>query len=122
MAATSSFLNQAGRLELTNSVFSAFSTFCMGTFAIHNTIINQIDKFRKHCLWRGADINAQQRPKAAWIGVGRSKEEGGLGVLNLKTQNEALLLKHLFKFFNKEAIPWVSLVSKSYYSSGILPP
>jgi len=103
-------------------MFLAFPTFYMGTFAIHNTVINQIDKFRKHCLWRGADINAQQRPKAAWTGVCRSKEEGGLGVLNLKTQNEALLLKHLFKFFNKEDIPWVSLVSKSYYSSGILPP
>jgi len=65
LAVTSSFLNQVGRLKLTNSVFSAFPTFCMGTFAIHNTVINQIDKFRKHCLWRGADINAQQRPKAA---------------------------------------------------------
>lgn len=85
LAATSTFLNQAGRLELTNSVFSAFPTFCMGTFALHVTVISQIDKFRKHCLWRGADINAKQRPKAAWTGVCRSKDEGGLGVLNLRT-------------------------------------
>lgn len=101
LAATSTFLNQAGRLQLTNSVFSAFPTFCMSTFAIHNTVISQIDKFRKLCLWRGADINANQRPKAAWTTVCKSKEEGGLGVINLKTQNEALLLKHLSKFFNK---------------------
>jgi hypothetical protein len=50
LVATSSFLNQVGTLELTNSVFSAFPTFYMGTFAIHNTVINQIDKFRKHCF------------------------------------------------------------------------
>ena len=50
LAATSTFLNQAGRLQLTNSVFSAFPTFCMSTFAIHNTVISQIDKFRKLCL------------------------------------------------------------------------
>ena len=53
--------------------------------------------------------------------VCRSKEEGGLGVLNIKTQNEALLLKHLHKFFNKEDVPWVSLVWEKYYSNGRLP-
>lgn len=52
--------------------------------------------------------------------VCKSKEEGGLGVLNLKTQSEALLLKHLNKFFNKEDIPWVSLVWESYYDSDTL--
>jgi len=54
-------------------------------------------------------------------GVCRSKEEGGLGVLNLKTQNEALLLKHLYKFFNKEDILWGSLIWESYYEIGNLP-
>lgn len=41
------------------------------------------------------------------------KKEGGLGVLNLKTQNEALLLKYLHKFFNKADIPWVNLYGKN---------
>lgn len=121
LAATSSFLNQAGRLQLTNSVFFAFPTFCMSTFALHNTVIEQIDKFRKLCLWRGADLNANQRPKAAWTSVCKSKDEGGLGVINLKTHNEALLLKHLMKFFNREDIPWVSLIWEKYYETGNLP-
>jgi hypothetical protein len=42
-------------------------------------------------------------------------------VLDLKTQNEALLLKHLMKFFNKEDIPWVALVWEYYYENGCLP-
>ena len=67
----------------------------MSTFAVHNTVIEQIHKFRKLCLWRGADLNARQRPKVAWVDVCKSKSEGGLGVIHLKTQNEALLLKHL---------------------------
>jgi hypothetical protein len=121
LAATSTFLNQAGRLELTNSVFSAFPTFCMSTFAVHNTVIEQIDTFRKLCLWRGTDVNARQRPKAAWVDVCKSKSEGGLGVIDLKTQNEALLLKQLMKFFNKEDIPWVALIWESYYEAGSLP-
>ena len=42
-------------------------------------------------------------------------------MINLKTQNEALLLKHLNNFFNKEDIPWVSLIWESYYDSDNLP-
>lgn len=122
LAATSTFLNQAGRLQFTNSVFSAFPTFYMSTFAIHDTVISQIDMFKKLCLWRGANINANQRPKAAWTATCKSKEEGVIGVINLKTQNEALLLKHLSKFFNKKDIPWVSLIWESYYEPDKLPP
>jgi hypothetical protein len=36
--------------------------------------------------------------------VCQSKKEGGLGVLNLRTQNEALFLKNMDKFFNKKDI------------------
>lgn len=32
------------------------------------------------------------------------KQEGGLGVINLKKHNEALLLKNLKKFYNKKDI------------------
>lgn len=73
-------------------------------------MVEQIDKFRKLCLWRGADFNAKQRPKATWTNVCKSKEQGGLGVLDLKTQNEALVLKHLHKFLNKTDTPWVALI------------
>ena len=73
LAATSIFLNQAGRLEVTNSIFSALPTFSMSTFLLHQIVIDQIDKFRKLCLWRGADVNAKQKPMAAWPMVCREK-------------------------------------------------
>ena len=71
----------------------------MCTFLLPKTIIDQIDKYRKHYLWCG--INARNSPKAAWNMFCLPKEEGGLGVLNLKTQNEALMMKNLHKFYNK---------------------
>ena len=50
------------------------------------------------------------------------KEEGGLGVLNLKTENEALLLKNLHKFYNKVENSWVRLIwEKKHYGNGKLP-
>jgi len=81
LSSISSFLNQAGRLELTNAVFTSLPTFFMCSLELPKTIIKQIDKFRKHCLWRGADINAKKPPKAAWEMVCKPKEEGGLGVI-----------------------------------------
>jgi hypothetical protein len=39
----------------------------------------------------------------------------------IRIQNEALLLKNLHKFFNKENIPWVQLIWEKYYKNGKLP-
>lgn len=106
LAYTSAFLSQAGRLEITNSIFTAFPMFFMSTFHLHKIVIKKVDNYRKHSLWRGADIHDRKPSKAAWELVCLPKDEGGLGVLNLQTQNEALLLKNLHKFDNRIDIPW----------------
>jgi hypothetical protein len=67
----------------------------MCTLALPKTVIQRIDKFRKHCLWRGNDINARKPPKAAWKMVCKTKEERGLGVIDIEQQNKALLMKNL---------------------------
>jgi hypothetical protein len=38
-----------------------------------------------------------------------------LGVLNMKTQNQALLFIFLDKLYNKREIPWVQLIWTDYY-------
>ena len=106
---------------MVNSVLTALPTFYMCTFSLHVTIREQIDKYRKYCLWRGFDENNRVNAKAAWTLVTTPKEEGGLGVLDLKTQNEALLIKNLHKFFNKLDLPWVKLMLEKYYNNGKLP-
>jgi hypothetical protein len=85
LVSTSLFLSQAGRLQLTNFVLTALPTFAMNTFLLHVTVREQIDKYRKNCLWRGLDENNIINAKAAWPLVTKPKSEGGLGVLDLKT-------------------------------------
>lgn len=80
-----------------------------------------VDTYRIYLLWRGSDINAKKVPLAAWEMVCRPKKEGGLGVLQLSTQNDALLMKYLHKFYNRADLPWVHLVWDSYYNNGKLP-
>jgi hypothetical protein len=51
----------------------------------------------------------------------KHKKEGGLGIINLKCQNNAPLLKNLHNFFNKANCPWVDLIWNNYYPNGTLP-
>jgi hypothetical protein len=50
-------------------------------------------------LWRGSSINAK-KPLEAWKMVSKPKLKGVLGVLNLRLQNEVLLMKNLHNFVN----------------------
>lgn len=121
LVSTSLLLSQAGKLQMTNAIFSSLPTFFMSTFQLHSTVREQVDKYRKHCLWRGSNENNRINAKTSWPMATRAKEEGGLGVLDLKTQNEALLLKNFHKFFNKADIPWVKLIWEKHYNNDKLP-
>ena len=107
------FLSEAGRLQMTNAVFTSLPMFHLGTYLLPKTVIDQIDKYRKHCFWRGSNINAKGPPKAAWKIICLPK--GGPGVLNLKTQNEALVLK----IFINSLIKWI-LPRCNWYGRNII--
>lgn len=55
----------------------------------------------------------------AWPNVMKLKEKGGLGVLNIRLQNDALLMKQLHKFYNNADIPWVKLIQNKYYQGRV---
>jgi hypothetical protein len=95
LISTSKFLSQVGRLQMTNDVLSALPTFHLCTSKMHMTVLKKIDKYRKYCLWRGVDINTKTPPKAVWEMVRLPKKDGGLGVLQLESHNDALLIKNL---------------------------
>jgi hypothetical protein len=115
LSASSVYLSYSGRLQLVNSVISSLPTYYMCTLSLPKTVIEVIDKFRKNCLWRGSDANAKGYNLVAWEMVIFPKDKGGLGVKDLYMQNDALLLKHLHKFYNKVDVPWVRLIWKAYY-------
>jgi hypothetical protein len=83
--------------------------------------MQQIDRYRKHCLGVG-DINRKGSYLAAWDLACKPKEDGGLGIVDLRAQNSALLLKFLNKFYNHVNIPWVSLTWSKYYRNNYIPP
>ena len=110
------FLNYGGKLEMVKSVLASLPNFFMCTLDVPISIKEQIVKYMRHCLWRKKNTDVQARGSAlvAWKKICRPKDQGGLGVLNLQVQNNALLLKNLDKFFNHHDIPWVNLIWTSY--------
>jgi hypothetical protein len=66
-----------------------------------------IDRARRHCIWRGSDVNAKGKSLVAWKKTTKLKNKGGRGIINLRSQNDALLLKNLDKKSTAKKIsPW----------------
>jgi len=66
-------------------------------------------------------VSGKTKSVVAWRKVVKPKRKGGLGVVDLEAQNEALLLKHLEKFYYRKEIPWVDLVWNSHYQNNLVP-
>lgn len=109
LSGVSKFLSYQGRLILVNLVFSALPTFYMCSLKLPPQVVKQIDVYRKHRLWSKGDINRKGACLAAWEIACKPKEQGGLGIIDISQQNDALLMKFLDKFFNKAPLPWVTL-------------
>jgi hypothetical protein len=50
---------------MVNSVLSSLATYCMCSIKVPVTIFQQVDKYRRHFLWRGGDLNSKKPPLPA---------------------------------------------------------
>ena len=78
LSGVTKFLSYHGKLTLVNSVFSALLTYYMYSLIIPPAVIQQIDKFKKHCSWSKGDIHRRGTCPAAWEPMCRKKDEGDL--------------------------------------------
>jgi hypothetical protein len=101
---------------MVNFVLSSLPTFYMCAIKVPIDILNQIDKYRRHCLWRSGDVDSKKNSTSSMEDGNKIQNERRFGVINLSLQNDAMLLKTLHKFFNKACLPWVHLLWNQYYS------
>jgi hypothetical protein len=75
------FLNYGGKLELVKSVLSSLPIFYMCCLEILVTILEQMVKYMRHCLWRKKNQEVQARGNAliSWDKVCKPKNRGDLG-------------------------------------------
>lgn len=105
LSSCASYLSYGGRLTMINSVLSLLPTFYICSLKLPVCVIEQIDKYQRNCLWRRSESDNHGPALVAWNKVCKPKNPGGLGVLNLKVQNEAFLTKNLHKFFTYANFP-----------------
>jgi hypothetical protein len=119
LSACSTWLSYSGRLQMVNSAITLITTYAMCTIKLSKEVIENIDRAHKQCLWRGNTPDKKGGNLVALPVVQLPKDKGGLGVINLRLQNDALLMKHLSKFYNKVDVPWVRLVWSKYYTNRV---
>jgi hypothetical protein len=119
LTSTAIWLTYGGRVTFINSALSPLIIYALCVLKIPLQIIEFIDRARRHCLWRKTeDRDEKTYSLVAWDLVCQPKNKGGLGIMDLKVQNQGLLLKFLHKFFNKQDVPWVMVIWDKYYSEG----
>ncbi|WMV18045.1 hypothetical protein MTR67_011430 [Solanum verrucosum] len=102
----SQYLSLGGRVTLINSVLDALPTYMMSVFH---------DAIRRNFLWQGnCDPNNHKFHLVKWDQVILSKKEGGLGIRNLKIQNQSLLMKWLWRFASQEQALWKETIKARF--------
>lgn len=114
-------MTYSGRLVHLKAIVAALPIFVMCSIRVPYTILDHFEKSGRSFLWYGNGINKQGKCLVKWETVCLPMKAGGLGVLDLRKQNRALLVKFLYKFFNKHDIPWVEMIWDTYYRDGSVP-
>lgn len=104
-------LNTAGRAVLVNAVLSSLPTYLMGAMILPPGVRDAIDAKRRAFLWIGSDRATGAQCLVAWEQVCAMKEDGGLGIRRLDTQNAALLLKLLHRMHHPGGSAWANWVA-----------
>ncbi|KAM0963163.1 hypothetical protein ACFX2A_022668 [Malus domestica] len=107
------FLSRGGRLTLIQSVLGSLPTYYMSLFKMPCGVIGRLEKLMKGFLWEGVE-EGKKNNLVKWEIVIKSKEEGGLGVGNLRNRNEALLAKWLWRFPKEPHSLWHKVIRSKY--------
>jgi hypothetical protein len=107
------FLNAAGRLELTNSCLSSLPMFAMGLYLLYDTSHGIMNKHRSRFFWEGVGQKRKYH-MVDWATVCKPREFGGLGILNTKNMNIALMCKWIWKLYQNAEGLWADLLRAKY--------
>jgi hypothetical protein len=109
----SKLLTSGGRLILSNACLDSIPIFAMGLFLLQDGIHAKFDSHRSKFFWEGAG-NKRKYHMVNWPSVCRPKSVGGLGLLNSKKMNIALLSKWVWKLYQDEPSIWASIIKAKY--------
>ena len=103
------FMSSAARLTLTNACLSSLPTHAMCLHLLYEGTHTAMDKCRCRFFWEG--VGERRRYHLVdWATVCSPKESGGLGIVNTKLMNLALISKWIWKLSQNEQGVWAELI------------
>ncbi|CAN1258050.1 Putative ribonuclease H protein At1g65750 [Linum perenne] len=103
------FLSFGGRMTLLKSVLSQLPIYYFSLFQAPVEVLKELERIQNNFLWEGA--GGDKRPYlVSWSMVQAPKYRGGLGVLDLRRLNEALLSKWAWRYMTERNSWWQSLI------------
>ncbi|KAK1285493.1 hypothetical protein QJS10_CPB20g00703 [Acorus calamus] len=112
-------LSYGGRVTLIHAVLSSLPLFFLSVFRVPVGILDRIEVIRRRFLWQGAHEGPRKPHLVAWSTVCLRKEDGGLGILDLRDMNEALLSKWLWRWLCQPEHTWATIVRDRYGGHGL---
>ncbi|EEE63350.1 hypothetical protein OsJ_18161 [Oryza sativa Japonica Group] len=112
-------LSKGGRLTMINSIISAIPTYYMSCCIWPEKSIEAIDKIKRAFLWQGEKSIKGGHCLVAWKTVLLQKQQGGLGIRDLRAHNTALILKLANRVLTDSNDPMAKWFRQKYLQSTI---
>jgi hypothetical protein len=101
-------LSLVGRILVANQVLLASMWYLAAAWNPNPRMCSQVHRVMRNFIWSGKATNA--RAKVKWETLVLPTSQGGLGIIDPKTQSEALLAKLLVRGLAPGGEPWKELL------------
>jgi len=107
------FLSMAGRLCIIKSVLSATPLYYLSLFKALEVVCKSIISIQRRFLW-GWGKEKMFISWVSWRDLCRTKEEGGLGIKDIRKFNYALMAKWMWRYSFDEKGRWKEVIESKY--------
>jgi len=107
------FLSMAGRICLIKSVITVIPLYYLSLFKVPESVYRRIINIQRRLLW---GWGKEKRPVAwvSWKNICKPKEEGGLGIRDIRKFNAAFLAKWRWRCISEEKGRWKECLDSKY--------
>jgi hypothetical protein len=103
------FVSLGRRVILINSVLAAIPVYYLSFMKMSVKVLRKIVSIQRKFLWGGSS-NKSKIAWVKWVDVCRSKEDGGLGIRNIRLVNIALLTKWRWRLLTSQDSLWITVL------------
>lgn len=111
------YLSYGGKAILINSCLSSIPLYMMGVYLLPEGVHNKMDSIRARFFWEGLEKKRKYH-MIKWEALCRPKEFGGLGFIDTRKMNIALLCKWIYRLESGKEDPCCVLLRNKYMKDG----